>query len=222
MANLTVCINASWYSLTTAGSIDAVSGNDPIPSKETINEGLVLLGTGKVYGSSYPALFHIAQKLNYQWVMEKGDISTKHGYYTGVGGLCPLLRNGLKYGSGNLYSKTFKNAKAVGEPLPEHLPYLIQRNDNRYASMATKGVRSGKAGIGFNPLGHVVIIAQQDGTNGVSLDEFRDMFVRKGCNNACLVDGNDSVFLWYSGGFKFKSAENKDETQITGIGIRVE
>lgn len=40
--------------------------------------------------------------------------------------------------------------------------------------------------------------------------------------NAVSVDGSDSVFLWYNKKFQFKAAEDKDETQIMGIGIRAE
>lgn len=222
LAKLTACINACWYSLTNAGYLDTVTGSDPVLSKETKNEGFALLGTGKIYGNSYPALFYIAQKLDYSFAMARGDLSNNLGFYTGMGGLCPLVHQGLVYGNGNRYSKSFKNAKPTGEPLPEHKAYLTQRNDNRYKALSEKPNSTGKAGIGFNSKGHVLIIAQQDGTTGVSFDEFRDMFIKYGYSNACAVDGSDSVFLWYNGGFKFMAAENKNETQTFGIGIRAE
>lgn len=222
LAKFTVCVNACWYSLTTAGYADAAFLNDAIPSKETLNEGFALRGDGKLYGYSKPEMFYIAQKRDYSLTMRKGDIPAKSDYYTGMGGLCPLIYDGLMYGVGNLYSKKFKNAKLEGEPLPEHKAYMIQRNNNRYKALAAKPNSTGKGGIGFNNKGHILIVVQQDNTAGVAFDELRNTFVRYGYNNACALDGSDSIFLWYNGSFKFMAGDNKNETQTFGIGIRAE
>ena len=135
-AKLTVCINGCWYGLTNSGKADALTGHDPVPSVDTLNEGFALLGTGTLSGHSAPNMFYIAQKLDYTWFMGQGDLTKNQGYYTGIGGLCPLVFKGLKYGDGNLYSKELKNSKLTGEPLPAHKPFLIQRNNNRYAALS--------------------------------------------------------------------------------------
>ncbi|MCT9365565.1 hypothetical protein [Acinetobacter baumannii] len=221
-AKLTVCINGCWYGLTDSGKADAFVGHDPVPSADTLNEGFALLGTGALHGHSAPNMFYIAQKLDYTWFMGQGDLTKNRGYYTGIGGLCPLVFKGLKYGDGNLYSKELLNAKLTGEPLPAHKPFLTQRNNNRYAALSRLDNRTGRGGMGFTPTADIVVIAQEHGVGSVSFDTFRDTFIKHGCTNACAVDGSDSVFLWYDGGFKFMSAENKDETQTFGIGIRAE
>ena len=56
-AKLTVCINGCWYGLTNSGKADALTGHDPVPSVDTLNEGFALLGTGTLSGHSAPNMF---------------------------------------------------------------------------------------------------------------------------------------------------------------------
>ncbi len=222
-AKLTVCSNACWYSLTRDGYIDVVAGHDPVPAKDSINQGFVLLGTGKLYGGSSPLMFYIAQKQDYSWYMGQGDLNNKQGFYTGIGGLCPLIVNGLKYGISNTYNKTLTGAVLKGEPLPQHKKYLTQRSNSKYAALHAGDNRSGRAGLGVSATGEVIIVAQENGTGGATTyDDFRDIFVKNGCVNAGSTDGSDSVFLWYDGKFKFTAGNDKDESQTIGIGIRAE
>lgn len=221
-ANLTVCINASWYDLTALGKADAVAGYDPVPAKETSNQGIALLGTGKRHGKSSPLMFYIAQKTDYSWYVGQGDVP-KQGFYTGIGGLCPLVINGLKYGIKNIYSKQLKDPILNGEPHPQHKSYLIQRSNDKYVGLHKADNRSGRGGLGFDKNGNLIIVVQQHGAGGqVSYDGFRDMFISFGCVSAVSVDGSDSVFLWYDKKFQFEAAEIKNETQTLGIGIRAE
>lgn len=81
--------------------------------------------------------------------------------------------------------------------------------------------KAGRVGIGFTPNNDLVVILQEHGTGGTTnFDYFRDLFIKKGCQNACALDGSDSVFLWYGGKFIFKAGIFKNATQVTGIGIR--
>ena len=221
-ANLTVCINACWYDVTPSGIADAYAGHDPVLAQETSNQGFALLGTGKRHGKSSPLMFYIAQKIDYSWYVGQGDVPEK-GFYTGVGGLCPLVVNGLKYGTKNIYSKTLKDPVLNGEPHPQHKSYLIQRSNRKYNDLYAGDNRAGRAGLGFDKNGNLIIIVQRHGAGGqISYDGFRDMFISFGCVSAVSVDGSDSVFLWYGGKFQFKAGETKNETQTFGIGIRAE
>ena len=67
--------------------------------------------------------------------MGQGDLNNKQGFYTGIGGLCPLIVNGLKYGISNTYNKTLTGAVLKGEPLPQHKKYLTQRSNSKYAAL---------------------------------------------------------------------------------------
>jgi hypothetical protein len=67
------------------------------------------------------------------------------GTITAMGGLTAMIIGGLKYGTGNKYaSGAPAGAPARGEPAAQYKPYLIQRNDDRYAGQAAKmGVKGG-------------------------------------------------------------------------------
>lgn len=223
-AKFTLCINGSWYGSTKDGIVDAFVGNDPVPAKETINEGIALRGDGKPLGRSSPLMPYIAQKRDYSFEMGIGDPSPNKGHFTGIGGLCPLIINGLKYGETNLYNRELRGAVLNGEPKEAHKPFLIQRSSSRYAALLNNTDKTaGRAGIGFTPTNDLIIIVQEHGTGGgTTFDQFRDLFISKGCKNACAVDGSDSVFLWYGGKVLFKAGNFKNLTQVTGIGIRAE
>ena len=221
-AAMHVCINSCWYGLTNQGLIDVLAGDDPVLSSETLNEGFALQGNGVLSGHSSPSMYFIAQKIDYSWFVGKGDL-TKSDYYTGVGGLCPLIVNGLNYGDGNKYSKLIPDSTLVGPPKSEHIPFLIQRNNNKYAALSKLTNDKGRAGFGITSKGGCVVIVKADGVpTELEFDGFRDIFRRKGCVTALAVDGSDSVFLYHNGQFIIKAGHNKDESQTFGIGFRSE
>lgn len=223
LANFTVCINGSWYDIDKSGYAETAIGNAVHPNKIT-NQGIALRANGIPLGKSSPDLFYFAQKNDGSFEIGLGDPSSKKGHNTGLGGLCPLIHNGVRYGSKNIYKNQDKLSNPVinGEPKKEHIPYLIQRSSNKYISLASgENRRKGRAGIGFTAKGELVIIVQEDGKVGITtFHNFSDLFAKKGCTNACALDGSDSVFLWYGGKFIFEAGRMKNATQVTGIGIR--
>jgi hypothetical protein len=189
-------------------------------SEETLNEGIVKI-SNKLYGHSSPKMHFIAQRKDYTWLVGQGD-PTLSEYETAVGGLCPLIVRGLKFGDGNLYSKQLSDAQLIGNPLPDHAPYLIQRNNKKFAGLSKEPISKGKAGFGIRNDGSVVIMVQPDGGQGMSYSSFRDSFINYGCNTAVCSDGSDSVFLTYGEIFLEKAGYFKDSTQTIGIGFKSE
>jgi hypothetical protein len=195
--DLDVCINGVWYDVTRIGLGDAVWGEDPVPAAETINEGEALLANGARFGNPEKDMFYGAQKKDFTWAFGKGNLP-QTGFSTGMSGLCPLIINGLKYGVGNKYSKSVpKGAPLTGDPGKKYAPYLIQRNDNRYASLNNHkyGSGVGKTGFGVTKSGTAYVIVQAHRPPGVTFDQFRDKFIALGCHNALACDGSDSVFM---------------------------
>lgn len=197
LANFNICINASWYDIPYAYYPEAALGN-PVHPKHITNEGIALRANGTPLGKTSPKMFYFAQKKDYTFEIGIGDPSGKKGHRTGIGGLCPLVYNGLKYGSTNQYRNTSQlvQPEIYGEPKPEHREYLIRRSNSKYQGLLEQDNNKGRIGIGFTPKGELIIIAQEDGTGGnTTFNEFRDLFVKKGCLNACAMDGSDSVFF---------------------------
>jgi len=223
LAGFEVCINACWYDLTFAGKVDAASGDDPVNASETLNQGIALTADNQRYGTSSPQMFYAAQDKNLSWKFGMGDVP--NDMRTGVGGLCPLIINGLKYGTGNKYSRTgLKGATLTGAPLPEHARYLIQRNNNKYAALETAANNDpgiGKVGFGVTADGKCYVVVQAHRRPGMSFNDFRNIFVNYGCVNAVAGDGSDSVFFYRDGQFHVRSNHNKEETMTIGIGFKL-
>jgi hypothetical protein len=210
--DLDVCINGVWYDVPRLlDRLDLVDGDDPVPASATVNEGEALLANGARFGTPEKDLFYGAQKKDFTWTFGKGNLP-QTGFSTGMSGLCPLIINGLKYGVGNKYSKGVPGgAPLTGEPGKKHAPYLIQRNDNRYASLNNHkyGSGVGKAGFGVTKSGTVYVIVQAHRSPGVTFDQFRDKFIALGCHNALACDGSDSVFMYY------KNRDKKDPSKTS-------
>lgn len=217
-----ICTNACWYDLSLNGKSDVFLGDDPVSANETTNQGTALLPSNKRYGNPSPLMAYVAQKEDLTWVFGMGDIPD-NGFYTGIGGMCPLIINGLKYGDGNKYSKVIDGSNIVGEPREQDREFLIQRNNNKYvalleASRDTPGI--GKIGFGITPEGKCYVAVQAHQNPGMTFDDFRDIFINFGCNNAVSGDGSDSVFMFRDGDFVVKSNELKELTMTFGVGFK--
>lgn len=162
----------------------------------------------------------IAQKLDYSWSAGMGDIPKNQNLRTGVGGLCPLVINGLKYGVSNLYSKSIPEAALHGEPKVAHRPFLTQRSSKTYKDLFDLSNNAGRTGFGVTASGDVIVVVKEHGKPASDFNSFRDIFIRMKCIHAVACDGSDSVFLWYNGKFIVTAAENKNETQTSGVGFR--
>lgn len=160
LANFTLCINGSWYGVPKTYWAEAGIGN-PVHPKNITNEGIALRANGTPLGRTSPDLFYFAQKSDGSYEIGLGDPSSKKGHNTGLGGLCPLVYKGLKYGVTNLYqSKTpLTNTVLTGEPKPEHRPYLVRRSSAKYKGLFEDDYqKAGRVGIGFTPNNDLVVI----------------------------------------------------------------
>lgn len=152
----------------------------------------------------------------------EGDVPVK-GFRTGIGGMCPLIINGLKYGTGNKYSKEINGAIIVGKPRDQDIPFLIQRNNNKYAALekaakAEPGI--GKIGFGVTTEGKCYVAVQSHFNPGMNFNDFRDIFVGFNCHNAVAGDGSDSVFMFRDENFVVERAHNKVELMTIGLGFK--
>ncbi|HHA1349773.1 TPA: hypothetical protein ACOEER_000804 [Enterobacter ludwigii] len=217
-----VCTNACWFDVTSLGKSDALLGDDSVSANETINQGIALLGTGERYGNSSPLMMYAAQRNDLSWEFGEGDVPSS-GFRVGIGGMCPLIINGLKYGTGNKYSKKIDGAVIFGKPRGEDVPFLIQRNNNKYAALekaaaAMPGI--GKVGFGVTTGGKCYVAVQSHYNTGMSFNDFRDIFLSFNCVNAVAGDGSDSVFMFRDSTFVVESAHNKVELMTIGLGFK--
>lgn len=119
-----------------------------------------------------------------------------------VGGVGPLVINGLKYGDGNKYKAgASDSAPDTGQPPAADAPYLTQRNNNTYISLAKRGASTGKTVLAYSTAHRkLVVLIQPDGaSSGIAVDDLRDKLADAGCDNAVFLDGSNSTCLKVGG-----------------------
>lgn len=221
-----VAINGSFYDVTGAGKRDAFVGHDPVDASETLPIGHVVVGGSHVIGRDSNAFFLAfnAAGASADWYDTGGPQNSVPPVTAGLGGLNPIIIDGLPYGTSNLYSSGVKGTpKLVGEPDAEHRPFLIRRSNAGYTAMAGKSDRVGKVVVAVSvKRRRILVIVQADGaTTGVSVDDLRDKLTAVGdIEHAVSLDGSDSALMTVDGARRVTQGENKDETCTIGLGFR--
>jgi hypothetical protein len=220
LANFDVCINGVWYDY---NYILSVANR---PANTTVNEGEILLASGQRMGVSSEEGYYAAQRVDLTWEFGFGNLPSS-GFRTGVGGLCPLIINGLPYGVGNIYKAGVpKGAPEEGEPAPEFKKFLIQRNSRKFTSLQKMSPRVGKSGFGVTKDGVGFVVVQPHyASRGVKTEQFRDVFINLGCIHAMKCDGSDSVFMYRkrpdgSLVFECSPGEIKNNSMTQAIGFK--
>jgi hypothetical protein len=170
-------------------------------------------------GSSQKEWFYISQDAKGEYLFGVGDPPS--GSQNAVGGARPLIINSLPYGEFNMYTKDApKNLLKKGDPGIKNRKYLIQRSAAYFSQQ--NDVNKGKTIIGYNVKNqNIIIIVQQDDTNGYSLDAFRNYLVKNGYTNALSFDGSNSSLLVIDKKIVIQNAMYKDRTTDSGITFSV-
>ena len=224
-SNYDIIINGNMYTVTDAGLWDAAVGHDPIPAEETIPDGYIISKGKLVSGSDANQMFYLAyNSSNSSNPYEFGFGNPPSNSTSAIGDLGPLIINGLKYGIENLYSQGVpEGAPQIGEPDAKYKPYLIQRSNLTFSSFMNKKDPYGNCGktiVACNSTrSKLLILVQPDGKNGLRLDNLRDKLYDLGFNNAVFLDGSNSAMLVVNGDIWSRQQEDKDETNIIGLGF---
>ena len=223
-----IAINGNQWDATNSGITDALWGSDPVEAAETAPLGHLVSGRSRVGGNAEPNRFFasyngpapVPLRSTTSYTMGQGNPPLE---VAGMGGLGPIIIGGLKFGSGNLYRAGVPaGAPAVGEPGPAHRPFLIQRNNNTYVAMASRGPEVGKVAFAVHrDSDMLLVLVQPDGApTGLTLDNLRDKLASVGTDDAVFMDGSDSAMLVVDGVFHIRQGENKDELTTVGLGFR--
>lgn len=214
-----VIINGQFYGVSKSGIADAMWGNDPIDPAHTTPEGMVI-NNGKIIGGrSAPLMFYIANywKTTPRYTFDSGAAPTKSS--SAIGGCGPIIINGIPYGEVNQFSNGIAG-KITGKPIPKNKPYLTQRSNSTFSAYLKKPPYTGKTIIAHSSLYNVLFtLVLPHGASGISLPQVRDKLKTSNVNNAIFLDGSDSSLLVVDSEFITKAGENKDETNVVGVGF---
>lgn len=226
--NYKVVINGNQWDATRSGIADALFGNDPVESGETTPLGHIISGGLVVGGSPEPNRFFLSfnglpsppQNFTSTITVGQGNPPLQ---IAGMGGLGPLIIGRLPFGHGNLYRAGVPTgAPPMGEPGPTFRPFLVQRNNNTFVAMASRGAQVGKVALAINRFEDIVVLIVQpdNAPTGTTLEGLRDKLSAVGTDDAVFFDGSDSAMLVLNGAFHVAQAESKDELTTIGLGFR--
>jgi RHS repeat-associated protein len=195
-ANVTTySVNMQQYNSTSLrAKTNYATGSGPYSNSDYQAVGYAVADGKVVTGKSSPKTFYFAQDIKTgNWSAGQGDAPINSS--VAFGGGIPLIINGLSYGEENKYTADAPSGlPTTGPPGSENLKYLTQRSNAGYPDQNTKSV--GKSIVAFNSkTSDFLIISQQNGLDGMSLDDIRDYIKGLGYDNALSFDGSTSSTL---------------------------
>jgi hypothetical protein len=191
----------------------------PQPNTDYTPQGFSIL-EGKIKsGRSSKPTFYFSQNDACEWSCGQGDVPSNSHF--GFGGGTPIIVNGLKYGEKNIYSKDApKGLPQVGDPGLENRKHLLQRSNGVYADQNEKNV--GKTILGYNSKKDSwIIVSQENGDKGFTLDEIRDKLYNEGYDNVLGFDGSTSSTLVQDGKVLVSPDKRKNSTMPSGVNLNV-
>lgn len=166
--------------------------------------------------------FYIAHTKDGAWTTGFGDVPKDAKF--GIGGGTPIVIDGLNFGSENIFTDDapdrVKKIGSKGWVDPADWKYLKQKSNGVYAGQ--NDVSVGKTVLGFNSkTNEWVIVSQQNGQDGFTLDEIRDRLVKQGYNNILSFDGSTSSTLMEDGKPLVSPDKRKNSTIPSGLNLSV-
>jgi len=201
---------------------DYVWAETPQPSSDYTPQGLNVGFGGIVSGRSSDKTFHISHNKDGSWTTGFGDVPKDATF--GVGGGTSIVINGLNFGTENVFTvdapDRVKKIGAKGWVDPNDWKYLKQKSNGVYSEQNNE--TTGKTIIGFNSKNNEwIIVSQQDGKDGFTLDQIRDRLVQQGYNNILAFDGSTSSTLVENGKTLVSPDKRKNSTIPSGLNLSV-
>ncbi|MEV6303528.1 phosphodiester glycosidase family protein [Actinoplanes sp. NPDC051861] len=188
-------------------------------------EGLVIQDGKTIVGESSPLTNHLVVKPDPDgsgatWRLGAGDPPLDSAL--AFGGGIPILKDGLPFGVGNVYRDDAPaGLPPTGPPGAGNEQFLVQRNNEGFASFEKLGRDVGKVVTGLGPDGTVIVLVQPHGTDGPLMSELRDSLIRMGVRDAVAWDGSGSATLVVDGKVEIAPEEIRDHALLAGIGLRL-
>lgn len=138
-----------------------------------------------------------------------------------IGGLGPLIIDGLPYGNQNEYFHLVYNydpsPPLIGWPPSNIRPFLKTRSNSTYESINIQGAAKGKTCIGISESGIYIYSQRDNAASGYTLDAVRNMFINYSCRHAVFLDGSDSALLHHNGSLLITQGTWKPYTCPVGL-----
>lgn len=219
---LKVVVNGSFTELLVS-SLWTVLSSEPLDPKDSKPVGEVISKGQQIAGRSSTGKFYFSQNtcgLDRYSVGVGDPPMTSCG---AVGGLAPIVANGLPYGRTNVYSAGAPAGGPVtGDVDAKYQKFLVQKSNAMFTAIEGRGSAVGKVAVGFSSKKQkLVIVVQADGdATGVDAEKIRTLLILNDVDNAVFMDCSNSATLWYGGQFQVKPAQHKDVYLDVAVGFK--
>ena len=222
--NLKVAINASFTDL--PGYLDRVHvmvSDDPLDPSESKPVGEVIEGGKQIAGSSSSGKFYFSQNTCGLDRFSSGQGDPPSSSCAAVGGLAPIVVDGLPYGTTNMYSTGAPpGAPATGDVDPKYQKFLVQKSNAMFTELQGKGATVGKVAVGYSSAKQKLkLVIEADGdAKGIDAEKVRTMFTIDSMDNAVFMDCSNSATLWFDGSFEVRPSSHKDDYLDVAVGFK--
>lgn len=219
---LRMVINGSFIALGKLAAMSVVTTSGALDPSSSTPVGQVVQDGNIVAGTSSTGKFHFSQNTCGVERFSVGLGDPPVSSCAAIGGIAPIIVDGLPYGGYNTYKAGVPaGAPVTGDVGAKFRPFLTQKSNLMYASVLGRGATVGKTAIGYSSSKKsTLVLVQQEGTNGLDADEFRSVFIANTIDNAVFLDCSDSATLYYDGKFLARPGEDKNEFLTVAVGFK--
>lgn len=219
---LKVVVNGSFIDLTYMTASRVLTGSDPIDAADAQAIGHVIQNAKLLTGSSAAGKFYFSQNTCGEDKFSAGSGNPPQSSCSAIGGIAPIIVNGLPYGTQNLFKPGAPEAgNLTGDVKKELLPFLVQKSNAMYSGILRRGQTVGKTALGYSSTKQkLILISQADQATGWDADGVRQRMILEGADNAVFLDCSDSATLYFDGKFIIRPGENKNEFLSVAVGFK--
>jgi len=215
-----VVTNGNWYHTNNwLAKASYYKGTAVISASDIGQEGQSILNGKVIGGEASPDSYFLKEK---NGVYSTGGYGKVTHSDDGIGGLMPIIINGLPYDSENEYAKgASEDAKITGSPKSKNRKFLLKRSSAKYKAMENLNVRTGKTIWGYSSSQDcLIILVTPNGSQQMNYDSIRDELIKNSFDHAVGLDGSTSSLLYVNGRFLVRANERKDNSNTMGVGIK--
>lgn len=220
---LAVVVNASFTDLSLWNAVSVAIFDDPLDPSESKPVGIVVEEGKQIAGSPSTGKFYFSQNVCGMDRFSSGQGDPPLSSCAAVGGLAPIVVDGLPYGTINTYSSGVPpGAPLKGDVDPKYKKYLLQKSNAMFTQLLGRGASVGKVAVGYSSSKQKLLLVVQadDDAAGIDVEKVRTMFTIEAMDNAVFMDCSNSVTLWYDGKFEVKPSKHKDEYLDVAVGFK--
>ena len=192
----------------------------PAKTSEYESQGYTIQNKKIIEGRSSEGTFYFGINGDNQVSFRAGDPPTDSKL--AIGGGIPIIINGLPYGEKNEYKKgSPNNLPSTGSVDEKDKKYLTTKSSKGYKPQNV--IDKGKSILAYNSrTNSILLIVQENGVNGMTLDQIKSDLIKRGYNNAISFDGSSSATLIKDDKIIVDPAFYKDNSIPSGIQFSVE